>query len=216
MKDQKLTMDAIFSLAPVIPVLSIVDVEQAVPLARALVAGGLRVIEVTLRTVCALDAIRQIAESVDDVIVGAGTVLSARDLEKAKNAGARFAVSPGATQDLLRAAQQGELPFLPGVATPSEIIAAREQGFSRLKFFPAASAGGIPMLKAFAGPFPDLVFCPTGGIREDNLKDYLALPNVACAGGTWLAPAEALADSNWELVRVLAERALAQAGWTQP
>ncbi len=216
MINQKITMDEILSLGPVIPVLSIADVDQAVPLARALVAGGLRVIEVTLRTDCALDAIRQIAESVDDVIVGAGTVLSAQDLEKAKNAGARFAVSPGATPALLRAAQQGDLPFLPGVTTPSEIIAAREQGFSRLKFFPAAAAGGISMLKAFAGPFSDVVFCPTGGIREDNLKDYLALANVVCVGGTWLAPADVLMCKDWEAVQLLAERTLSVAGYTQP
>lgn len=208
MINQKITIAEILSLAPVIPVLAIADVDKAVPLARALVAGGLRVIEITLRTACALDAIRQIAESVDDAIVGAGTVLSPQDLEKAKHAGARFAVSPGATQSLLSAAQKGDLPFLPGVATPSEIIAALDQGFSHLKFFPAEAAGGIPMLKSFAGPFPGVVFCPTGGIREDNLEAYLALTNVACVGGTWLAPAEALASNNWEAVRALAERAM--------
>ena len=196
------------AFSPVIPVLSITNVDQAVPLAGALVQGGLKVIEITLRTPCALDAIRRIADQVEGAIVGAGTVLTAQDLEQAKAAGAQFAVSPGATPTLLNAAQRNGLPFLPGVATPSEIIAAREFGFSCLKFFPAEAAGGITMLKAFAGPFSGVSFCPTGGIREETLASYLALVNVVAVGGTWLVPAEALANGDWLRIQLLAERAL--------
>jgi 2-dehydro-3-deoxyphosphogluconate aldolase/(4S)-4-hydroxy-2-oxoglutarate aldolase len=208
MIDQKETMAEILNLSPVIPVLSIKDVDQAVPLARALVNGGLKVIEVTLRTPCALDAIRRIADKVEGACIGAGTVLTARDLDLAQGAGARFAVSPGATAALLAAARSSGLPFLPGIATPSEIMAALESGFDSLKFFPAEAAGGIAMLKSFSGPFPGVRFCPTGGIREETLASYLALGNVAAVGGTWLAPAELLAHEAWGKIQTLAERAL--------
>lgn len=201
-------MNKILSLSRVIPVLSIGTCDQALPLARALYSGGLRVIEVTLRTDSALEAIRLIADNLKDVVVGAGTVLDAEDLAMAESAGAQFAVSPGTTSALLRAAVQSRLPFLPGVATASEILAAYELGFSTVKFFPAAAAGGIPMLKAFAGPFPNIQFCPTGGVREENLPDYLSLQNVIAVGGTWLAPADRLQNSDWEAIRLLAERAV--------
>ncbi len=208
MVKQKETMQDILTLSPVIPVLAIKDVDQAVPLARALVSGGLKVIEVTLRTPCALDAIRRIAEQVEDAYLGAGTVLNEHDLEMAQSAGARFAVSPGATAALLQAAKRSGLPFLPGVATSSEIMAALETGLNCLKFFPAEAAGGIAMLKSFSGPFPGVRFCPTGGIREETLATYLALGNVAAVGGTWLAPADLLARKEWGKIQNLAERAL--------
>lgn len=208
---EQTTMADILSLSPIIPVLSIADAEQAVPLANALVRGGLRVIEVTLRTPCALDAIQLISDNVANAIVGAGTVLTAEDLDRARTSGASFAVSPGATHALLSAAVQDGLPFLPGVATSSEIVAACEHGFSCLKFFPAAAAGGIAMLKSFAGPFADISFCPTGGIREETLSDYLTLDNVSAVGGTWLAPKDLLESGDWDAIQVLAERALAAA-----
>ena len=208
MIDHKETMADILALSPVVPVLSIKDADQAVPLARALVNGGLKVIEVTLRTPCALDAIRRIADNVEGACIGAGTVLTARDLELAHGAGARFAVSPGATASLLAAAKGSGLPFLPGIATASEIMAALESGLDCLKFFPAEAAGGIAMLKSFSGPFPGVRFCPTGGIREETLASYLALGNVAAVGGTWLAPADLLAKKEWEKIQTLAERAL--------
>jgi 2-dehydro-3-deoxyphosphogluconate aldolase/(4S)-4-hydroxy-2-oxoglutarate aldolase len=204
----KETMADILALSPVVPVLSIKDADQAVPLARALVNGGLKVIEVTLRTPCALDAIRRIADHVEGACIGAGTVVTARDLELAHGAGARFAVSPGATASLLAAAKGSGLPFLPGIATASEIMAALESGLDCLKFFPAEAAGGIAMLKSFSGPFPGVRFCPTGGIREETLASYLALGNVSAVGGTWLAPADLLANKEWEKIQTLAERAL--------
>lgn len=208
MTEQKITMRDILTLSPVIPVLSIKDPGQAIPLARALASGGLKVIEVTLRTPCALDAIRRIADEVEGTCVGAGTVLTANDLDLAQGAGARFAVSPGATPALLAAAKSSGMPFLPGIATPSEIMAALEAGLDSLKFFPAEAAGGIAMLKAFSGPFPGVRFCPTGGIREETLASYLALDNVAAVGGTWLAPADLLANQEWDKIQSLAERAL--------
>ncbi len=211
MSDRKETMSEIMALSPVIPVLAIADVDQAVPLASALARGGLKVIEVTLRTPCAIEAIRRIVAGVEDVCIGAGTVLTSQDLDLAQSAGARFAVSPGATAALLAAARFSGLPFLPGVATPSEIMTALESEFTCLKFFPAEAAGGIAMLKSFGGPFPAVRFCPTGGIREETLASYLALKNVAAVGGTWLAPADLLAQGDWGKIQLLAQRALEKA-----
>lgn len=211
MTDRKETMADIMALSPVIPVLAIGNVDQAIPLARALADGGLKVLEVTLRTPCALEAIQRIASSIDDVCIGAGTVLTGQDLDLAQAAGARFAVSPGATAALLTAARRSGLPFLPGIATPSEIMTALEAGFDCLKFFPAEAAGGIAMLKSFGGPFPGVSFCPTGGVREETLASYLALKNVAAVGGTWLAPADLLAQQEWRKIQTLAESALAKA-----
>ena len=201
------TIDDILVLSPVVPVLSIADLEQAVPLVGALRSGGLRVIEITLRTACALDAIRLIADNLKDVFVGAGTVVTAEDLALAESAGAQFAVSPGTTDALLRAAAQSSLPFLPGIATASEILRAQEHGFTTVKFFPAEAAGGVAMLKAFAGPFPGVKFCPTGGVREGNFRDYLKLENVIAVGGTWLAPSDRVKGADWEMIRLLAEQA---------
>ena len=193
--------------ATVIPVLTIDDIEDAVPLARALAAGGLTVLEVTLRTAAGLEAIARIAAEVPEATVGAGTVTRAEEFTAIRGAGARFAVSPGYAAALDAAA--GEMPWLPGVATASEIMAARAAGRTALKFFPAEVAGGIPALKAFAGPFGDIVFCPTGGIALANAADYLALKNVACVGGSWVAPAQALAAKDWPGIEALAAEAAA-------
>jgi 2-dehydro-3-deoxyphosphogluconate aldolase/(4S)-4-hydroxy-2-oxoglutarate aldolase len=188
----------------VIPVIVLDEVAPAVPLAKALVAGGVRVLEVTLRTPAAFDAIRAIVQAVEDAIVGAGTIRRPGDFQQAIAAGARFGVSPGLTPELVDAARATGLPFLPGVMTPSDVIAARAAGFVALKLFPAQEAGGIGMLKALSGPFPDMMFCPTGGVTAANASDYLALPNVGCVGGSWLTPQEAVKAGDWRRVTALA------------
>jgi 2-dehydro-3-deoxyphosphogluconate aldolase/(4S)-4-hydroxy-2-oxoglutarate aldolase len=202
----------ILKTGPVIPVIVIDDAAQAVPLARALLAGGVRVLEVTLRTPAALQAIHSIAREVPEALVGAGTILNPEDLRLALEAGARFGISPGATPELLRAARDAALPFLPGVATASEAMAALAAGFSAMKFFPAAQAGGVAMLKALAGPLPQLRFCPTGGITPATAPDYLRLPNVACVGGSWLTPADRVAAGDWAAITALAQQATALRG----
>ena len=205
------SMREIMTTAPVIPVLTIEEPEHAVPLARALVAGGLPVLEVTLRTPRALDAVAAVVRDVPDAVVGIGTVLEPEDLRQAVDAGACFAVSPGLTPMLAETAIDARIPFLPGVMTPGEAMTARAYGFRELKLFPAAQAGGMGMLKAMAGPLPDVLFCPTGGITPDAFRDYLALPNVACVGGSWLAPAHALATQDWPRIQALAADAVAGA-----
>lgn len=192
---------------PVIPVVRIDHLADAVPLARALARGGLPAIEITLRTPPAIDAIRLVAAEVADAVVGAGTVLSAKDFHACLKAGARFVVSPGMTQELLDVAAAGSVPFLPGAATPSEIMAAREEGYRMLKFFPAEPSGGVAFLKAIAGPLADMRFCPTGGVSAGNAADYLALPNVACVGGSWVVPDDAIQGGDWERVEELARGA---------
>jgi 2-dehydro-3-deoxyphosphogluconate aldolase/(4S)-4-hydroxy-2-oxoglutarate aldolase len=199
---------ALCRLAPVIPVLVIEDLHHAVPLARALVAGGLPVLEVTLRTPVALAAIEAMAQ-VPGARVGAGTVLSPHDVLRVKGAGASFAVSPGSTPALISACVAKALPLLPGAATASEVMNLLEQGYSAMKFFPAGPAGGAPMLKALNGPLPQVTFCPTGGIGPANAGDYLSLPNVACVGGSWVAPAELLAARDWDGIERLARAAAA-------
>jgi 2-dehydro-3-deoxyphosphogluconate aldolase/(4S)-4-hydroxy-2-oxoglutarate aldolase len=194
---------------PVIPVLTIERVEDAVPLARALVAGGLRSIEITLRTPAAADSARAIIAEVPEAIVGIGTVLSPQDLDTARALGARYALSPGATPDLLEAAAAGDLPFVPGVATPSELMAALARGLDIVKFFPAVPAGGIGALRALAGPFPQARFCPTGGIGEKDFRTWLALPNVVAVGGSWLAPAGEVRAGDWATITERARRAVA-------
>lgn len=184
----------------VLPVLTMADTERAVGTARALAAGGLRVIELTLRTEAALETIAAIVAEVPDVVVGAGTVRSAADLDGAARAGARFAVSPGHAPALLAAARASELPFVPGVATASEAMAAAEAGFTTLKLFPAETCGGLDLLRALAAPLPDLRFCPTGGIRADTFRAYLALPNVICVGGSWLTPPELVDAGHWDTI----------------
>jgi 2-dehydro-3-deoxyphosphogluconate aldolase/(4S)-4-hydroxy-2-oxoglutarate aldolase len=193
--------------APVIPVIVLNDVAHAVPMARALVAGGIRMLEVTLRTPQALACMEAIAKEVPDAVVGAGTVRSAADAKAAANAGAKFAVSPGYTSAVGQACRDQGLSLLPGVATGSEIMMAQEDGYTELKFFPAMQAGGPAMLKAWGGPFFDVRFCPTGGVTPQNASEFLSLSNVACVGGSWLVPADALAKGDWSRIEQLAREA---------
>lgn len=194
---------------PVIPVLLIDKVEHAVPLARALAKGGLPAIEITLRTAAALDAIRAVASEVPEAIVGAGTILNAKQYEEAAKAGSCFIVSPGATKYILAAADDSDVPLLPAAITPSEMLALREEGYTHLKFFPAEQAGGAPFLKALSSPLAGLTFCPTGGISLGNAKTYLSLPNVVCVGGSWVAPKELLEAGDWDGITKLAAEAAA-------
>ena len=196
-------------LSPVMPVVTFTDPSVAVDVARALVRGGIRVIEVTLRTPVALEAMARIARSVPEITVGAGTVLSVADLKASAEAGAAFAISPGATATLLSAGASGPIPYLPAIATASELMAGLAAGYQCFKFFPAGAAGGIPMLNALGGPFPDVRFCPTGGISQATVKSYLDLPNVLCAGGSWLTPADAMKKKDWALIESLAAKAAA-------
>ncbi|MFI6318399.1 bifunctional 4-hydroxy-2-oxoglutarate aldolase/2-dehydro-3-deoxy-phosphogluconate aldolase [Nonomuraea sp. NPDC050556] len=195
---------SLLDLAPVVPVVVIEDVGTAVPMARALVAGGLPVIEVTLRTACALEAIAAIAAEVPGAVVGAGTIRTSDDISASVKAGATFLVSPGTTPSLVDALLASGVPFLPGAATASEVMALAERGIKELKFFPAEAAGGLPYLKSLAGPIPDIRFCPTGGITPATAPAYLALPNVGCVGGSWLTPADALATGDWARIERLA------------
>ena len=208
MTQTPLTSLQVMQDAPVIPVIVLNDVAHAVPMARALVEGGIRMLEVTLRTPQALACIEAIARAVPEAVVGAGTLRSKADAQAAANAGARFAVSPGYTSTLGAVCRDLGLPLLPGVATGGEIMAAQEDGFSALKFFPAMQAGGSAMLKAWSGPFFDVKFCPTGGISLQNAPDFLALPNVLCVGGSWLVPADALAQGDWARITTLAREAV--------
>lgn len=205
----KLTALEVMQDAPVIPVIVLRDVRHAVPLAHALVAGGIRMLEVTLRTPEALACIERIAREVAGAVVGAGTVRNSADARAAFDAGARFAVSPGYTAAVGHACRALGLPLLPGVATASEIMAAQQDGFAALKFFPALQAGGAAMLRAWNGPFGDVVFCPTGGVTPQNAAELLALPNVACVGGSWLAPAKLLVAGDWARIEALAREAVA-------
>jgi 2-dehydro-3-deoxyphosphogluconate aldolase / (4S)-4-hydroxy-2-oxoglutarate aldolase len=195
----------VMTLGPVLPVMVIPTIDQALPLADALIKGGITALEITLRTDCALEAIALIARERPDAVVGAGTVLTPQDAEKAAKAGAKFAVSPGLTETL---AKQDALPLLPGVGTPSEVMQAMEWGFSHLKFFPAVAAGGIPMLKGIGGPLPQVKFCPTGGIDRNNAQAFLDLDNVLCVGGSWVAPTKAMAEGNWAEITRLASEAV--------
>jgi 2-dehydro-3-deoxyphosphogluconate aldolase/(4S)-4-hydroxy-2-oxoglutarate aldolase len=194
-------------IGPVIPVIVVDNAERAVLLARALVAGGVRVLEITLRTAAAFDAARAIAREVEQAIVGVGTITRVEHVEQAVAAGAQFGVSPGLTPALIAAAKASKLPLLPGVMTPSDVIAARSAGFTELKLFPAQQAGGIGMLNALYGPFPDVMFCPTGGVTAASAPDYLARPNVACVGGSWLMPQDAVAGGDWPRITALARAA---------
>jgi len=192
----------------VIPVLTIERLEDAVPLARALVAGGVRVLEVTLRTPVAMSAAKAIIADVPEAKVGIGTILNAADLARAEDVGARFGISPGATPELLKAAAASALPFAPGIATASELMQALAHGFGLVKFFPAEQSGGIKALRALAGPFPDARFCPTGGIGEANAAAWLAEPNVVAVGGSWLCPAADIRSGNWAGITAMCNRAM--------
>jgi 2-dehydro-3-deoxyphosphogluconate aldolase/(4S)-4-hydroxy-2-oxoglutarate aldolase len=209
--DQSARAAEICRMAPVVPVLVIDDIAHAAPLARALVAGGLPALEVTLRTPAALDAIRAMAE-VPGGMVGAGTLITPADVRAAKAAGARFGVSPGATAALLDACAEHDLPLLPGAATASEIMALLERGYTVQKFFPAEQAGGAAYLKSIGGPLPQVRFCPTGGIGLKNARDYLTLPNILCVGGSWVAPRDAMARGDWAAITTLAAEAAALRG----
>jgi 2-dehydro-3-deoxyphosphogluconate aldolase/(4S)-4-hydroxy-2-oxoglutarate aldolase len=205
-KQEKLA--ALFAQATIIPVLTIERLEDAVPLARALCAGGVRVLEVTLRTPVAIEAARAMMSEVPDAVVGIGTILSAADLARAQALGAAFGISPGATPELLRAAAASGLPFAPGIATASELMQALADGFDLVKFFPAEQSGGIKTLRALAGPFPDARFCPTGGIGESNVAAWLAEPNVVAVGGSWLCPAADIRSGNWAGITAMCDRAM--------
>lgn len=209
MRDLAITIEELLNLGPVIPVIVIENARHATPLARALMAGGIRVLEITLRTEAALEAIRRIVSEVPDAIVGVGTVTDPKQLGAAREAGARFAVTPGFAQDVAWAARENRLPLLPGVMTPSEVISATAAGFTDLKLFPARVAGGVGMLNALAGPFPHVRFCPTGGITAETAPEYLALPNVAGVGGSWLTPGEAIERQDWARITTLARQAAA-------
>lgn len=207
---QSLAAHRIAALAPIIPVLVVNDPAHAAPLAAALVKGGLPALEVTLRTPCALEVIAEMAK-VEGGVVGAGTLLTPQDVENAKAAGATFGVSPGATMHLIDACSANELPLLPGAATASEVMFLFEQGYDVLKFFPAEANGGVPALKAIGAPIPQVSFCPTGGVTMANANDYLSLPNVVCAGGSWVAPKAAVEAGDWDEIERLAVEAAALA-----
>jgi 2-dehydro-3-deoxyphosphogluconate aldolase / (4S)-4-hydroxy-2-oxoglutarate aldolase len=200
------TLAALFKSAYVIPVLTVQRLEDAVPLARALVEGGIRVLEVTLRTDVAVEAAKAMIANVPDAVVGIGTILNADDLARAEQLGAKFGISPGATPELLKAAQSSNLPFAPGIATASDLMQAVAHGFDLVKFFPAEPAGGIKALRALAGPFPHVRFCPTGGITEATAPNWLAEPNVLTVGGSWLCPAVDIKSGNWAGITAMCER----------
>jgi 2-dehydro-3-deoxyphosphogluconate aldolase / (4S)-4-hydroxy-2-oxoglutarate aldolase len=202
-------LNQVFALAPVVPVITIEHARDAVPLARALVAGGLPVVEITLRTQAAADAARAIIAEVKDAVVGIGTVLSRHDLETAAKMGAAFAISPGQSVELLEAASSGDLPFVPGIQTASDLIACVTRGFDLAKFFPAVPAGGLAALNALAGPFPNVRFCPTGGIGQGNAGEWLANPKVVAVGGSWVAPTSDIAAGHWSVIEARAKAAAA-------
>jgi 2-dehydro-3-deoxyphosphogluconate aldolase/(4S)-4-hydroxy-2-oxoglutarate aldolase len=207
MIQEKPMTQSLLNRVPVIPVVVVDDVDHAVPIARALVAGGLPVIELTLRTPVALTAIERIADEVPEIFLGAGTIVEPSQAKQAASAGAQFLVSPGSTPTLLRAMTDSGLPHLPGVATVSEILTALEAGYTELKFFPAEAAGGANYLKSVSSPIPAARFCPTGGISTTNAHQYLALPNVGCVGGSWLTPSDVVASGNWARITELAAAA---------
>ena len=206
------TADSLLDVSPVIPVVGLADAQHAVPLARALLAGGVRIIEITLRSEAALDAIRRVADALPDMLVGAGTVCTPAQAYAARSAGARFLVSPGSTDRLLDGMQASGLPFLAGTATPSDMLRLLERGITHAKLFPASVVGGTDLLKAVHGPLPQLRFCPTGGLDADSAAAYLQLPNVGCVGGTWLTPAAAITQHDWDVITTRAAAATSQFG----
>ncbi|MFU9136877.1 bifunctional 4-hydroxy-2-oxoglutarate aldolase/2-dehydro-3-deoxy-phosphogluconate aldolase [Erwinia tasmaniensis] len=211
MKNWKTSAETILTAGPVVPVIVLNRLEHAVPMARALVAGGVRVLEVTLRTACALEAIRAIAREVPEAIVGAGTVINPQQLRQVTEAGAQFAISPGLTPALLDTACAGTIPLIPGISTVSELMLGMDHGLREFKFFPAEANGGVKALQAIAGPFPQVRFCPTGGISPANFRDYLALKSVLCIGGSWLVPASALEAGDYARITTLAREAVGAA-----
>ncbi len=210
-RNWKISPLEIVKTGPVIPVMVVEKVEHAVPMAKALLAGGVRVLEITLRTRAAIDVIRAISSEVPDAIVGAGTVLTPEELRMMADAGGTFALSPGMTPTLLEAANNGPIGFIPGIATSSELMMGLEMGYDVFKFFPAEAAGGVKAIKSIGGPFPQCTFCPTGGISPSNYRDYLALGNVACVGGSWLVPGDAAQKGDWDRITRLARDAVSSA-----
>ncbi|KLN95401.1 bifunctional 4-hydroxy-2-oxoglutarate aldolase/2-dehydro-3-deoxy-phosphogluconate aldolase [Moellerella wisconsensis] len=211
MNNWKLTPEQILTAGPIVPVIVINELSQAVPLAKALISGGVKVLEVTLRTECAIDAIRLIAQEVPEAIVGAGTVINPEQLQAVTEAGAQFAISPGLTDNLLDAAVKGSIPLIPGISSVSELMLGMNYGLTEFKFFPAEANGGVKALKAIAGPFSQVRFCPTGGISPANYRDYLALDSVLCIGGSWIVPADALQQGDYARITQLAKDAVAGA-----
>ncbi|WP_034915387.1 bifunctional 4-hydroxy-2-oxoglutarate aldolase/2-dehydro-3-deoxy-phosphogluconate aldolase [Erwinia sp. 9145] len=211
MSNWKISAEQILTTGPVVPVIVVNKLEHAVPMAKALVAGGVKVLEVTLRTACAMDALKAMIKEVPDAIVGAGTVLNAQQLKEVTDAGAQFAISPGITDPLLKAAVDGSIPLIPGISTVSELMTGMDYGLREFKFFPAEANGGVKALQAIAGPFSQVRFCPTGGISPANYRDYLALKSVLCIGGSWLVPADALEAGDFDRITQLAKEAVAGA-----
>ncbi len=208
MKSWKKTAEQILTLGPVVPVIVINDIKDAVPLAKALVAGGVKTLEVTLRTACAIDAIRKIMAEVPEAVVGAGTVTTVEQYKKVAELGVEFIITPGLTPALLKAAVEGTVPVIPGIATIGELMTGAEAGLKCFKFFPAEINGGVAALKAFAGPMPDAKFCPTGGISLKNYRDYLSLKNVLCVGGSWFVPTDVIAQGDFDAITKMAKEAV--------
>lgn len=208
-RNWKVSSMDVLRAGPVVPVIVINEIAQAVPLAKALVAGGIKVLEVTLRSEVAVDAIRRISEELPEAMIGAGTVITPEDLQAVTEAGAVFAISPGMTPSLLAAANQGPISLIPGISTASELMSGMAMGYNEFKFFPAEAAGGVQMLKSLGGPFPQITFCPTGGISLKNYKEYLGLANVACVGGSWIVPTDAIQQGDWQRITTLAQEAVA-------
>ncbi|MGH2306112.1 bifunctional 4-hydroxy-2-oxoglutarate aldolase/2-dehydro-3-deoxy-phosphogluconate aldolase [Campylobacter taeniopygiae] len=200
----------ILEVSKIIPVITIYDLKTSVDLAKALIDGGIKILEITLRTQEAIEAIKLISKEIPEAVVGAGTILNAKMLEEVKNAGAKFAISPGLNAILAKEAKNVDLPLIPGIATAGELMLALEFGFKNLKFFPAQAAGGVNMLKSFSAPFQEVKFCPTGGISLDNMNDYLKLDNVLCVGGSWLTPKELILDKKWNQITQIAKQSLGQ------
>ncbi|MFB0981000.1 MAG: bifunctional 4-hydroxy-2-oxoglutarate aldolase/2-dehydro-3-deoxy-phosphogluconate aldolase [Alteromonadaceae bacterium] len=208
-KSWQLSPKEIFAMGPIVPVLVIKNVEDALPIARALLAAGIKVLEVTLRTPAALDVIKIIAEELPEACIGAGTVTNREMLQRCQDAGAKFAISPGLTKDLLKAGNEGNIALIPGISSISEMMDGIDYGYDHLKFFPAEASGGVKAIQSIGGPFPDIRFCPTGGINLSNMNDYLALSNVACCGGSWLVTDEIIKNKDWDKITELAKQALA-------
>lgn len=207
-KNWQYTVEEVFATSPIVPVLVIHDLAHAVPLAKALIAGGISVLEVTLRTPVALDVIKLIATELPEAMIGAGTVTNAEQLQAVTDAGAKFAISPGMTAELLKAGQAGSIPLIPGISSTSDLMKGKDAGYTHLKFFPAEAVGGVKAIKSISGPFPDMVFCPTGGISPSNYLTYLALPNIPCVGGSWVAPDDMVQNGDWAGITRLAREAV--------
>ncbi|MCP4991102.1 MAG: bifunctional 4-hydroxy-2-oxoglutarate aldolase/2-dehydro-3-deoxy-phosphogluconate aldolase [Colwellia sp.] len=208
-KNWQIMPTEIFNTGPIVPVLVINKVEEALPIAEALLAADVKVLEVTLRTPAALDVISTIAKELPEAIIGSGTVTNRQQLQQSYDAGAKFAISPGLTKDLLQAGNEGNIALIPGISSISELMDGADYGYDHLKFFPAEASGGVQAIKSIGGPFPDIRFCPTGGININNVRDYLALPNVVCCGGSWLVSSEIVKNKHWSEITKLANQALA-------